>query len=175
MKQLYKHNKTTECSVFNARVMGGIGGEPHMMLRLGYIEKDVYLPNHISFLAAIGDNDSYDTRIFVATGKRALSLAKYLSAGKEFSAICEALGQSNKLFIKRIFYGKDAAITIKAEIEQGIRPPFWSMPNSPDYGAWIHTLQARRDLKFDPEQHSEKFGYAKVVMPPEGCRLKLEV
>jgi hypothetical protein len=78
--------------------------------------------------------------------------------------------------LRELVYGDDAAKTIQAEIQEGRRPPMWNQIGHPDYQTWLDIIQQKNQFMFDinnPE-HQQVFGYARVILPPQGCQPYIE-
>jgi len=133
------------------------------------------------------DPDAYK---LIAWGGRADLFAKSLSKGKEMnfelkpkSYFRKVYNKANQLVMQpdgsgpltvralsfkivNFTWGADAEAQKALEIASNIRKAGWDDPNSPAHQEWLQTLQNRKNLFY---QGGDKFGYAVVVQPGEGC------
>lgn len=164
-------------ALFGTRVMGPPDrSTPHLMFRPGYYKPNgTYRPSRLQFMAAVRVSDTEIAKFKVEmNGKMAISGAKTLGVGKEFSGTYIYDKERKILIMKTIVYGPDSIKTIQMEIETGVRPPGWNVPGCEDYEIWSQRICQRANLKFEPYLHSERFGYAEVKPIPERCTLSLE-
>jgi len=133
-----------------------------------------------------GRSDRFEINVW---GKLADTCCKALSVGKELSLICRPQSYLGRLFntdgtlrldnqgqpiqvnktsftVTEIAFGSDATKTIEREIQEGVRPPQWNNPNSPDWQHWIDILKARMATTWDCK--NAVFGYARVIDPRAG-------
>jgi hypothetical protein len=125
-----------------------------------------------------------------AWGKMADILAKGGATGKQLHLICSAhsyrgrvwypvadgqqpqcvmLADGTPLLIEKIGYtveelvfGVDSAKTIQEELQSGFRPAGWNDPATPGYQEWRNRCAANNAIVFDPNVHTQQFGYARV-------------
>jgi hypothetical protein len=131
-----------------------------------------------------------DAYKLVAWGGRADLFAKSLSKGKEMNFELKPKSYFRRVYNKanqqlmqpdgvepvqvralsfkivNFTWGADAEAQKSLEIASGIRKEGWDNPNSPAHAEWMQTLQNRKNLFY---QGGDKFGYAVVVQPPQGC------
>jgi len=119
-------------------------------------------------------------------------LAKYLTPGKEFHALCEIRSYEGRIFdnqrnpvnnpdgtplmgrktsynVLQFSFGDDADKFVANDPRRG---PQWNVAGTPDNAAWLQAKEAMKVVKFAAGM--VEFGYAKVLPIPAGHTLYLE-
>jgi hypothetical protein len=124
-------------------------------------------------------------RIWAYAG-RAESLCRWLSPGREISLITARHSYQGLIYggpgqplngpdgqplttikqadkVQSYHFGPEADKWIGAQVQSGMRPMNWSVPNHPDYELWRQMLRLRRGLMWDGQ--SNTFGFARIALP----------
>lgn len=190
-------NGMAQHNLTGCRVANKVGNE--MIYTPAHIKPDgKFVSARLSFRVLIneygGDPNDPDGYRVVAWGGRADMFAKNLARGKELNLYCTSKSfranvydkngtqvmnadgtplQVNQLSftIRDFTFGGDGDATILEEMQAGIRPDGWNIPNSAGHAAWLGILAQRKTQFY---QGGDKYGYARVIAPKTpNCQILL--